>query len=397
MNKQEVLMKVEYLVTIELKDSFCKTKKSFLNFLQSDSGISLTGKKVTYLNKHYEMEVSEENSPSDKHKIFNVKINNPNEDHTEEFSKFLRVLRSLLNMASKNNIQTLWDDISYTYSLKAYPLIHDLENLLRKLITKFMLTNVGLSWSETAIPDELKKIRKDKKLQGVNNYLYDTDFIQLSNFLFDAYRTQDLDSLINKIKDHSEDSIKIKEINEFIPKSNWQRYFQKHVDCEASLLKSRWEKLYLLRCKIAHNNFFEKNDYESLKLMSDEIKPIIESAILSLEKITVPEEEREELAENVAINSNYKVGEFLACWKNLERVTFELGIKSGITKPNQINIMAKTVHNLKEAGILERDIYESIMKLMKVRNMIVHSIDFGIEDYDIDYYIQISKSIIARL
>ncbi|MBM7151525.1 hypothetical protein JTY86_22895, partial [Klebsiella variicola] len=138
-------------------------------------------------------------------------------------------------------------------------------------------------------------------------------------------------------------------------------------------------------------------DYESLKLMSDEIKPIIESAILSLEKITVPEEEREELAENVAINSNYKVGEFLACWKNLERVTFELGIKSGITKPNQINIMAKTVHNLKEAGILERDIYESIMKLMKVRNMIVHSIDFGIEDYDIDYYIQISKSIIARL
>lgn len=397
MNKQEVLMKVEYLVTIELKDSFCKTKKSFLNFLQSDSDISLTGKKVTYLNKHYEMEVSEENSPSDKHKIFNVKINNPNEEHTEEFSKFLRVLRSLLNMASKNNIQTLWDDISYTYSLKAYPLIHDLENLLRKLITKFMLTNVGLSWSETAIPDELKKIRKDKKSQGVNNYLYDTDFIQLSNFLFDAYRTQDLESLINKIKDHSEDSIKIKEINEFIPKSNWQRYFQKHVDCEASLLKSRWEKLYLLRCKIAHNNFFEKNDYESLELMSDEIKPIIESAILSLEKITVPEEEREELAENAAINSNYKVGEFLACWKNLEREIFEIGMKYGVAKPNQINIMTKTVHDLKDAGILGRDISESIMKLMKIRNMIVHSIDFEIEDYDIDYYIQISKSIIERL
>ncbi|PPE62068.1 hypothetical protein F157LOC_00903 [Pectobacterium brasiliense] len=150
-------MIVEYLVTIELKGSFCKTKKSFLNFLQSDSDIALTGKKASYLNKNYEIEVSEENSPSDKHKIFHIKVNNQSDDYTEEFSKFLRVLRSLLNMASKNNVQTLWDDISYTYSLKAYPLIHELENLLRKLITKFMLTNVGLSWSETAIPDELKK------------------------------------------------------------------------------------------------------------------------------------------------------------------------------------------------------------------------------------------------
>ncbi|MEP8678776.1 hypothetical protein ABKW05_20595 [Enterobacter roggenkampii] len=384
-------------MTIELKDSFCKTKKSFLNFLQSDSDIILTSKKVTYLNKDYEIEVSEESSPSDKHKIFNVKINNPKEEQVEEFSNFLRALRSLLNMASKNNIQTLWDDISYTYSLKAYPLIHELENLLRKLITKFMLTNVGLSWSETAIPDELRKTRKDKKSSGANNYLYDTDFIQLSTFLFDAYRTQDLESLMKKIKEHNEDSIKIKDINEFIPKSNWQRYFQKHVDCEASLLKSRWEKLYLLRCKIAHNNFFEKNDYESLKLMSSEIKPIIESAILSLEKITIPEEEREELAENAAISSNYKVGEFLVCWKNLERAVFEVGIKTGLIKSSPMNSMMKTAVGLKDAGILGRDIFDSIMRLMKVRNMIVHSLEFEIEDYDIDYYIQISKSIIEKL
>ncbi|MEQ9919911.1 HEPN domain-containing protein [Pectobacterium brasiliense] len=390
-------MIVEYLVTIELKGSFCKTKKSFLNFLQSDSDIALTGKKASYLNKNYEIEVSEENSPSDKHKIFHIKVNNQSDDYTEEFSKFLRVLRSLLNMASKNNVQTLWDDISYTYSLKAYPLIHELENLLRKLITKFMLTNVGLSWSETAIPDELKKIRKDKKSLGINNYLYDTDFIQLSNFLFDAYRTQDLDSLIKKIKDHGEDSIKINEINEFIPKSNWQRYFQKHVDCEASLLKSRWEKLYILRCKIAHNNFFEKNDYESLKSMSDEIKPIIESAIFSLEKITIPEEEREELAENVAISSNYKVGEFLVCWKNLERVIFESGIKYGIVKNNQNKKITIIINELSDIEVIGKDVFESIIKLNNVRNIIVHSLDFEIDDYDIDYYIQLLKSIIEKL
>jgi hypothetical protein len=131
--------------------------------------------------------------------------------------------------------------------------------------------------------------------------------------------------------------------------------------------------------------------------MSSEIKPIIESAISSLEKITIPEEEREELAENAAINSNYKVGEFLVCWKNLERAVFEVGIKAGIIKSSPMNSMMKTAVGLKDAGILGRDIFESIMRLMKVRNMIVHSLEFEIEDYDIDYYIQISKSIIEKL
>ncbi|QZY90427.1 hypothetical protein K7H94_00260 [Pantoea dispersa] len=149
-------MKVEYLVTIELKNSFCKTKKSFLNFLQSDSDISLSGKKAKYIGNEFDIEVVEENTPSEKYKIFHLKLASSSDD-LELFSAFLRVIRGLLNLASNNNIQTLWDDVSYSYSRKAYPIIHELENLMRKLITKFMLTNVGLGWSETAIPDELKK------------------------------------------------------------------------------------------------------------------------------------------------------------------------------------------------------------------------------------------------
>lgn len=62
-----------------------------------------------------------------------------------------------------------------------------------------------------------------------------------------------------------------------------------------------------------------------------------------------------------------------------------------------MNSMMKTAVGLKDAGILGRDIFDSIMRLMKVRNMIVHSLEFEIEDYDIDYYIQISKSIIEKL
>lgn len=389
-------MKVEYLVTIELKNSFCKTKKSFLNFLQSDSDISLSGKKAKYKGNDFDIDVVEENTPSEKYKIFHLKLASSSDD-LELFSAFLKVIRGLLNLASNNNIQTLWDDVSYSYSRKAYPIIHELENLMRKLITKFMLTNVGLGWSETAIPDELKKIRRDKKQQGSNNYLYDADFIQLSTFLFDSYRTQDLDGLIRKIKNHDGDSIPIDDVKDFIPKSNWQRYFQKHVDCEESLLKSRWDKLYLIRCKVAHNNFFERNDFEMLMGMSSEIKPIIEGAISSLEKITVPEEEREELAENAAVSTNYRVGEFLLSWRTLEKRIGDLAVKAGIPKERSFLNIKSISRSLRERQLIGEAIYESIVNLSHVRNVIVHSQGFELNDYDLEYYIQNLKGVINNI
>ncbi|MGK3129534.1 hypothetical protein ACCW76_10080 [Pantoea sp. C8B4] len=385
-------MKVEYLVTIELKNSFCKTKKSFLNFLQSDSDISLSGKKAKYKGNDFDIDVVEESTPSEKHKIFHLRLANSSDD-LELFAAFLKVIRGLLNLASNNNIQTLWDDVSYSYSRKAYPIIHELENLMRKLITKFMLTNVGLGWSETAIPDELKKIRRDKKQQGSNNYLYDADFIQLSTFLFDSYRTQDLDALIRKIKNFDGDSIPIDDVRDFIPKSNWQRYFQKHVDCEESLLKSRWDKLYLIRCKVAHNNFFEKNDFEMLMEMSSEIKPIIEGAISSLEKITVPEEEREELAENAAVSTNYKVGEFLLSWRALEIKIKDLAIRAGVPKERNYLSIISLSRDLRERQLIGEAIYESIVNLSNVKNAVVHSQGFELNEYDLEYYIQSLKSV----
>ncbi|SQI29160.1 Uncharacterised protein [Serratia plymuthica] len=153
-------MRVEYLVTIEITNSFCKTKKSFLNFIQSDSEINIVGKKINYKSDVFGIEITEENSPSEKNKIFHIKLSNENDEKVNEFTNLLKVLRNLLHMASKNNIQTLWDDIGFNYSLKCYPIIHEIENMMRKLITKFMLTNVGVGWVETAIPEELKKSKE---------------------------------------------------------------------------------------------------------------------------------------------------------------------------------------------------------------------------------------------
>ncbi|CAI2493837.1 HEPN domain-containing protein [Serratia plymuthica] len=386
-------MRVEYLVTIEITNSFCKTKKSFLNFIQSDSEINIVGKKINYKSDVFGIEITEENSPSEKNKIFHIKLSNENDEKVNEFTNLLKVLRNLLHMASKNNIQTLWDDIGFNYSLKCYPIIHEIENMMRKLITKFMLTNVGVGWVETAIPEELKKSKRAKSSVNESNYLYDTDFIQLSNFLFDTYRTQDIESLISKIKSHKEKSINSDELKDFIPQSNWQRYFQKHVECEGSYLKSKWEKLYLLRCKVAHNKNFDKIDYDSTFEITNEIRPILEDAIASLDKITVPEDEREELAENVVINNSEHYGDFIVLWKKLESKISEAAYKNG-TSISKFPFFARPEKELHSANIISEDILKSISQLREVRNIIVHNSnkDFSIDD--LVFYNQQIKSII---
>ncbi|TLU63964.1 hypothetical protein FFB58_19935 [Enterobacter sp. MF024] len=386
-------MKVEYLVTIEIKDSFCKTKKAFINFIQSNSEIILTKEKVNYKNNTFYLEVLEEKSPSERHNIFHLKLKNDNDEKIECFVEFLKVFRGMLHIASKNNVQTIWDDVSFNYSLKCYPIIHEIENLMRKLITKFMLTNVGLGWIETTFPDELRKTKRDRSASAHNNYLYETDFIQLSSFLFDTYRTQDIDDLIRTIKNHKDNSIEIDSIKEFIPSSNWQRFFQKHVDCEGTYLKSRWEKLYQLRCKIAHNNIVDKNDYELIITLNNEVKPILEAAISSLDKITVPESEREELAENVAINNNQYYGDFIVSWKDFEKNVRDLAYKSGVSSNARTMPLTPIIEQLRHRNLISEDVFEQYLKLRQVRNTVVHDVSREVTVNDLEYYTMVIKGL----
>ncbi|EHN8793529.1 MULTISPECIES: HEPN domain-containing protein [Enterobacter] len=390
-------MKVEYLVTIEIKDSFCRTKKSFINFIQSNADLALSRDNVIYKSHTYGLKISEEKCPSDRHKIFHLRVNNDNEELIDDFVIFLKTLRGMLHFASKNNVQTIWDDISFNYSVKGYPVIHQIENLMRKLITKFMLTNVGLGWIETTFPDELRKTKRDKGTSSNNNYLYETDFIQLSNFLFDSYRTQEIDELIQTIKNHDEEMISIDSIKDFIPLSNWQRYFQKHVGCDATYLKARWEKLYLLRCKIAHNNTIEKKDYDLIIELDSEIKPILEEALASLDKITVPENEREELAENVAMNNNQHYSDFIISWKAFENRVLSLAYKSGIIVEGMNMPFSQIVQRLRDRNLISEDVAEQSSKLRNIKNIIVHDLNREITINDLEYYNANLKGIINML
>lgn len=68
------------------------------------------------------------------------------------------------------------------YSQQAYPIIYEIENLMRQLITKFMLINAGLRWEKERTPEDVRKSINDKNKEPT--VLYNVDYIQLSNFLF---------------------------------------------------------------------------------------------------------------------------------------------------------------------------------------------------------------------
>lgn len=383
-------MKVEYLIIIDGKVPFCRDKNSFDSFLQSNADITIKGNNFKHkkLTVKYELQGGE--TEADKNRFFHIKLKCSDDSKIEEFHELLSATSKLLYMASEKKPQILWDDVGFYYSEKAYPIIHEVENLMRKLITKFMLTNVGLGWTKDTIPEGLKSsTRTDAK--NNNNYLYETDFKDLATFLFDEYKTLDVQGLVDKIKtiEKTTSDISLAEFKGFVPQSNWDRYFKQHVDCEGSYIQTRWSKLYLLRCKVAHNNFFTKTDFEQLAKLVKEIKPKIEGAISNLDKIEVPEEEREELAEVVASKNSALYYDYIHKWKSVEESLSNLYVQLTEKEVLEIPYVGRNraphicLKELVNRDLITKDMYMQTQDIMRVRNMIVHGSAINFSPMDI--------------
>ncbi len=176
-----------------------------------------------------------------------------------------------------------------------------------------MVNNVGVSWTKHSLPDELKKeiSSSQKRRSNINdkesedkidseNILYQLDFIHLASLLLVPYQIEDVDKLykqLNKAKDLKD--LRLEKLKKFIPKSNWQRYFSDLIQYEDDEFKKQWSKLYLLRCKIAHNTIVTKKDYEDIVRLSSELKEKLKNAIDKLDKIELSEREKGVIRENV--------------------------------------------------------------------------------------------------
>lgn len=298
-------MKIELLILISGDDTFCNTAKSFSDFLKIDSLITISQKKISYRRSLHDPELvsAELNIQTNKVKSINerfflVTIECENEKLIDEFSELIDRLRGIAERISpgKCTINTLWDDVGITYAKYSYPLINEIENLMRSLIARFMLITVGMKWSKDAMHPELfSQIENFEEEDPYTDDLQKLDFIQLSDVLFKKKRDislDDLDRLLQTTKFNQEDNDKILK---YIPKSNWEKYFSSIIEEKDTSLAKKWDLLYRLRNKVAHNRSIKKNEYETIKGLTSSIKETINKATEKLSEININEEDREQI------------------------------------------------------------------------------------------------------
>ncbi len=371
---------IEYLAIFRRTDTFCNSAASFIRLLHVDSEVRVSDDGIYFQGEHLcSFQVSDGKVAAKEQRYFHLHFTWDGDPdlETEKLEHFIALLKRIRTIVAQagGETETLWDELSFHNAKKAYPLINEIENLMRRLIANFMLITVGREWAQETLPKAVEEALKHSKRNDYLNILHQVDFIQLGDFLFEPYSKRTPQELFAKIKDvkTAEDA---KALLEFIPESNWKRYFAGLIACEDGYLKTRWEKLYYLRCKVAHNAFITGKDLEEIRTLVLEIKPKLKEAIAELSKVTVPTEEMELVAESAARNVNAMVGEFIAHWQQLEAAIDSRMEARGRPRSPQYN-----GHELVREGLLESSLMEIYDQVCQVRDSIVHGPfnDFPVE------------------
>lgn len=363
------MLKVEYLIFNDNQSIKCSDAKTFNNLLQTDPDITINRDKLTYQNLTVDYIIKNGKIKPAKNNYFHLSLICDKIEHIDEYDKLLKAVRSILHILHKEP-QTLYDGVSLYYAKLAYPKVFETENLMRKLITKFMFINVGIGWHKERVPEEVKiSIKTDNKDL---TFLHNVDFIQLKHFLFSENYPIHKENLFREIKKAKDiNDLNFKDIKSLIPSSNWDRYFSDNINITRDELSKNWDKLYELRCKIAHNRTFSKTDYKDVENLCIALDKVIINAIDSLNKIDISDTERELLTESIATNFNYLFGEFVILWNELEYcITYLI---------DKYNFSSKGLHFLHKINLLHKEnkidesIFLKIRYLLGIRNEVVHN------------------------
>ena len=348
------MIRVEYFIILDKKEEYLKEDKHFMNILKMIDGLSIDDILIKYNDVNIDYKVKIINVED---RIINCQFSIEDTANIDEFEKFLRVFRIIFaKIAGIESIETLWDDTGFYYAKLAYPIIHRIENEMRSLITKFMYINVGRNWASKHVPEEVKNSIKNKKNNNskeIANFLDKVDFIQLTNFLFEEYSSSDKNKIINFIKENKNNDFKYEQLEKYIPISNWDRFFKDKLNIESRELKSKWEELYDLRCKVAHNNKINKSDFKRIKELSEDIGEKIKSAMETLGTIKIDEEDKAKILDKIhSINDEFKDFKEFESYssKNGRGININSGVLDALKNASNISISSGVLDALKNAS-----------------------------------------------
>ena len=234
---------------------------------------------------------------------FILKLESNDFDKLEKFRYPLVVhLKSRLRF---EHIRILTDDISTEISNKIYPLINELENILRRYLAKFFTQKVGLDWWKQAVPDkviEKTKMRQDN--ENVFSKIVETDMTLIDfNDLGEIIYKHKLG--FNKPENLTDKILSINSVEELQKlqqdlDGNYNRFFKQHF--KDFSFDSKWKLLFQLRNKVAHNNLFIKPDLENAQNLHAEIKTIILKAEDKIDDFRFSVEEQEAMIKTSSSN-----------------------------------------------------------------------------------------------
>jgi len=208
---------------------------------------------------------------------FLIKVESTDFKKIEQFR--LPFIIHLRNRLKFEHIRILTDDVSTEISNKSYPLINELETILRRYIAKFFTQKIGLDWCAKAVPD--KVIEKIKNRRSENETVF-SNIVQTDLSLIDF---DDLGEIIYKHKlgfnrpDNLADNIlnisSIEELEKLKADldSNYNRFFKQNFKDQD--FDKKWKLLFKIRNKVAHNNLFILDDLNTIESLHAELKEII--------------------------------------------------------------------------------------------------------------------------
>lgn len=235
---------------------------------------------------------------------FMIQIKSSDFGRIEKFRyPFLIHLRNRLNFT---HIRLLTDDVSTKISNDLYPIVNELENSLRRYISKFFTQKIGVDWWEKAVPD---KVIEKTKIRKTNETLFSTllqtdltliDFDDLGNIIYKHKlgfnRPQNLADRILSIKE-SNLEVEFKRLKTDLD-SNYNRFFKENFKNQN--FEKKWKELFKIRNKVAHNNLFVQDDYIRAKELYEGLTSIIKNAESKIDEFKFTVEEQEAIRESKA-------------------------------------------------------------------------------------------------
>lgn len=282
------------------------------------------------------------------------------------------------------------DDVSKQIACELFPLINELETLLRGYLIRFFITKLGVRWWDMTADNEMKQKATKRKnnektfSQYIDNKVYLIDFNELGKMVYSLSSGYiNKDDILQKLINVEEKVEAIRELKNEV-QSNYNKYFKESF--QDKQFQKKWEEMEMLRHKVAHNNLFTIDDLSRGKTNYNELKSVIEQADKAMDKVNFTYEEKEKIAEESLMSYNELFGDFISAWRILEGHIHTAAIKHKLTNDEKgLLPFSVVLIKLRDSKVIGQDMFDQIRFLWNFRNTLVHGPigDFSASEKDL--------------